>query len=882
MSQKKLIVVDISSFIFRAFYAVRPMHKPDGTPVNAAYGVMTMLMKLINSYKPTHLVLARDLPGGSFRNEKYELYKANRGEPPEELVPQFSIIETLIEKMQMPAIAIKNYEADDIIGSVVTQFEKDFDEIYIASGDKDLMQFVNDKVKMLDTMKDKIYGKKEVFEKMGVHPEQIVDYLSLLGDSSDNIPGVKGIGAKGAATLLAQFPTLDELIENIDEIANKRARTALEKDIEGAHISKELVQIVTNLDLGYKAEELKFTLDPHDDFLEYLDELNFKSIRNKIQNSNSGSSNSYNSVQVNYDVVKDEKKYNEIISHLEGEDQVFIESFYAKEQTYHDDMPFVLGISSAEKTYVVYLNEIKPYADFIRDLSDIEDITIITDNTKSFYYHAKKNDIDLDNELFDLTQAHFILDPDKKHDLASICMETMNEFALSKKEMLKESLEAPESVRKFEFAMAKRSYCGLRSYPWLLKELAKKKLLNIYSEVDAPVNEILAKMEVEGIHLDTNFYEKVKKEFEEQINEIETKVEEVAGEKINLKSPKQVGALLFETLELPVIKKTKTGYSTDASVLETLADMDESEIPALIIKHREIGKLLSTYVNTLPELIDDNSVIRTHFNQANAATGRLSSDHPNLQNIPVKTENGRMLRKGFVAKKGYQFIGADYSQVELRILAHLSKDKVMVNAFNNDEDIHSQTASQVFDIDFEDVTSEQRSYAKAINFGLMYGQSSFGLSQMLKISPKEAKEYITQYFERFSSVKVYLDSLKEECEENGYTSTISGRKRVIKDISSTNRQVKAMAERMAINTPIQGTAADIIKMAMIDIDHKLTSNNLETKMILQVHDELIFEAPDNEVEKVQSIIKESMESVMDLSIPLRVDVNVGNNWFELK
>ena len=875
----RLIIVDISSFIFRAHFAIRPMHTPSGTPVNAVYGVLTMLMKLLNSHTPSHIILAKDLSGGSFRNKIYPEYKANRGAPPEELVPQFALIDELILKMQMPSKSMVNYEADDVIGSLVVQFKDQFDEVLIASGDKDLMQFVDDKVKMLDTMKDKTYGAKEVFAKMGVYPNQIVDYLSMLGDSSDNIPGVKGIGAKGAASLLAQFPTLDEVIENIDAIKNKRAKTSLEKGIDQAHLSRELVQIVTDLKLNLKKSEMEFSLEPRDELIDFLDELNFKSIKNKIQNGSSAiAPRSSSQTSVGYSLIKTKDKYDDMIAMLEKEDQVFIEPYFVKDDTYHSKKPMVLTFATGEKNFLVYLDGLKHFKDVISDLNDIEDINIITNNSKAFYYI----DPDFNNEIFDLTQAHFVLDPDKKHDLASICSETMNEFVLSEKELAKEKLEAEQSVRNFEYALAKRAYMGLRSYPWLLKELTKNKLLSIYSQMDAPLNNILASMEREGIKIDCDFFKKTEENFQKQIDEIEKKVEEVAGEKINLNSPKQVGALLFEKLELPVVKKTKTGYSTDISVLETLADMNESEIPALIIKHREIGKLLSTYVKSIPLLVDDHSKIHTHYNQANASTGRLSSDQPNLQNIPIKTENGRRLREGFVAADGFTFVGADYSQVELRILAHLSEDDVMVKSFNNDEDIHSQTAAQVFDIPFEKVTSSERSYAKAINFGLMYGQSSFGLSQMLKISPKEAKEYITAYFERFNKVKSYLDTLKESCEESGYTSTVFGRRRMIKDINSTNRQVKAMAERMAINTPIQGTAADIIKKAMLSIDEKIKSKKLKSKMILQVHDELIFEVPNDEIDTMKELIKNEMESVIKLKVPLKVDVGVGKNWFELK
>lgn len=878
---KRLIIVDISSFIFRAFYAIRPMTAPDGRPVNAAYGVLSMLIKLLQNYNPTHVVLARDVSGGSFRNEVYDQYKANRGAPPEDLIPQFEIIETIIDKMKIPERGMQNYEADDVIGSFCVQFKDDFDEILIASGDKDLMQFVDGNVKMLDTMKDKIFERKDVYEKMGVWPEQIVDYLSLLGDSSDNIPGVRGIGAKGAAKLLEEYKTLEELLKNIDNLSNKRAKTALEKDSESAHLSKKLVKIVTDLDLGHDVDSLKYTMESNDEILAYLDELNFKTLRSKIS---AGAGNSVTVTKpktfIDFEVIKDQKKYDELIESLKDEDQIYIEPFFTHDD-YHQLDPVVFGIGTGEKSYIFYTENFS-FVDFVYAVSQIPNLLLISSNVKTLYFCLYQKDVDTHLDIFDITQAHFVFDPEKKHNLQSMALEFIQENVPLIKELRKENFEDVASQRNFEFGFAKRLYAGIRVYPWVSKRLEEKETKSLYAELDAPLMSILAKMEWFGVHLDTKFYAKLEKEFTEITTEINEKVKEISGEEVNLKSPKQVSKLLFEDLGLPVIKKTKTGASTDSSVLETLDGMGESEIPGLILKYREIEKLNSTYVKALPELVHADGKLHTHFNQHVAATGRLSSDKPNLQNIPIRTENGRKLRKGFKASKGHVLLGADYSQVELRLLAHFSQDKVMLKAFNNDEDIHAQTASEIFDMDIDDVTKEDRSYAKAINFGLMYGQSSFGLSQMLGISQRDAKEYITNYFTRFHKVKSYLDSLKEICEEKGYAETLFGRKRFIKDINSTNRQMKSMAERMAINSPIQGTAADIIKKAMLDIDWAIKEQGLESKMILQVHDELIFEVPEAEVPKMEDLVREKMENAVSLDVKLKVDMGVANNWYDLK
>lgn len=879
--KKKLIIVDISSFIFRAFFAIRPMHRPDGTPVNAVYGVLSMLMKLINAYQPSHIVLARDTSGGSFRNEIYPEYKANRGAPPDELVPQFELINTLIEKMGIPNKAMPNYEADDIIGSMAVQYKDAFDEVLIASGDKDLMQFVDDKVKMLDTMKDKIYGREEVHEKMGVWPEQIMDYLSLLGDSSDNIPGVKGIGAKGASKLLEEYKDLDTIIENLENLSNKRAKTSLEKGVEDAHLSRKLVEIVQDLELGLEPADLQYALEPNDELLEYLEELNFKTIKNKLKSGSSAitetkKANSF----INYDVLKEEKKWEKLVKSLENYDQIFFDILFS-DGDYHSLSPKVMAIALGEKNYVIYPEDLGGFEKIIKEILAYDHLHLISTDVKPIASVAFKLGLDFKNNYFDISQAHFVLDADKKHDLQTIALEVIQESVITKKELLKESLEQEQSIRNFEFGMAKRAYAGIRVYPWLAKKLKENDLEKVYKELDLPLVKILANMEMEGINLDSSFYSEVEKDYQSQVDEIDAAVKKIAESDVNLKSPKQVAGLLFEKLGLPVIKKTKTGASTNSAVLEELDRMGESEIPGMILKFREIDKLLSTYVKVLPTLTKEGK-IHTHFNQNVAATGRLSSDKPNLQNIPIRTENGRKLRKGFVPSKGNVLLGADYSQVELRILAHFSNDNVMIDAFKNDEDIHAQTAAEVFGLSLEDVTSEERSYAKAINFGLMYGQSSWGLAETLGISKGEAATYIKQYFTKFHKVKAYLDTLKEECEKAGYTSTLFGRKRIIKDINSSNRQEKSVAERMAINTPIQGTAADIIKKAMIDVNAEMKKQGLKSKMLLQVHDELIFDVPKDELETMQALVRDKMENAVELKVPLKVDMGTGSNWYDLK
>ncbi|MCF8057928.1 MAG: DNA polymerase I [Bacteriovoracaceae bacterium] len=890
---KRLIVVDVSNFIFRAFFAIRPLTSPEGTPVNAVYGVLTMFLKILSKYRPTHILMARDTAGGTFRNEMYSEYKANRSEAPEDLIPQFALIKELIQKMELPHAEDDNYEADDIIGSAVTQWKNDFDEILIASGDKDLMQFVGGNIKMLDTMKDKIYDESGVFEKMGVKPEQIVDYLSMVGDSSDNIPGMRGIGAKGAAKLLAEYGTLEKCIEEKDTFKGKKLITAFNEHLEEGLLSKKLIEIVKDVDLGKSAEDTKISFYPSDELVAFLESLGFKTIINKLMDLRKAE---YDAESVTpmpagvlsfeHIVANDKKKFEKVIELIESVEGCSFHTEFDSGDIFERKISSCTLSVDGEATYFISFDdksklsqcELEELLSAVWGSSDME---VASEHWKRDFFFAQENNFQIKCRAFDVTQVHYILDPGTRHDIISLSKKFFDYDlgARSKKDIYLTEMNLEE----------KSKFCGERSaiifklVNLFKSDLKEKNLSSIYGELDEPMIPILSAMERAGISLDKSQLSEMEKELEETIGNIEAEVFEVTGEEINLNSPKQVGELLFEKLGLPVVKKTKTGNSTDSSVLEALDAKNISPVPGLLLQHRELGKLLSTYIKTLPELVHKKDMrLHTHFNQHVAATGRLSSNNPNLQNIPIRTELGRKVRKAFVAKEGHILLGADYSQVELRLLAHFSEDPTMIKAFNNGEDIHRQTASEIMGVPLSEVTSDERSKAKAVNFGLMYGQSSFGLAGQLKISRKEAKDYITNYFQRFSRVKSYLDTLKERAEETGYAETLSGRKRFLPDINSKNRTVKSMAERVAINSPIQGTAADIIKMAMIDISHKLKEEKLTSKMLLQVHDELIFEVPDDEVDKMKDLVRNSMESVVKLKVPLTVDIGTGLNWYELK
>lgn len=905
--EKKLIIVDISSFIFRAFYAIRSLTGPDGTPVNAVHGTLSMILKLLSQYRPTHIVLARDLPGGTFRNEIFPEYKAHRSAPPEELVEQFPLIDAMIEKMGIPTIAIAGYEADDIIASIAVQWKDRFDQVLIATGDKDLMQLVDDKVRILDTMKDIIYDAEAVYEKMGVYPNQIVDYLSIIGDTSDNIPGMKGIGAKGASKILGEYGSLDECVKNSDKFSNKRVKDAFINHLEDGYLSRKLIEIVKDLDLKKDVVDLEFKFYPSNQLVEFLTNLGLKNLVSKIKDL------AYidDKVEIQDEKLKvaisdrtalkvvtvDEKTLEATLKEISSEKRISIyplwNSYSIEDRFNRELMALSVGISDGRVYNFHFKNsslnlleqeqsvlEVNAIEQVWKTIFANKKIKVAAHDWKQFFSYGMTSGFDdVLCDYFDISVAHYCLEPSLKHDLDYISniMLGYGPIDFDPKKIAELDFSATSEI------IAQRAGIVASLQEVMEKEIELKKLNKPYYEIDIPLIPILAKMENKGVHLNVAYFDELEEKFSKEIEEIEEKISKLVDGPINLRSPKQVAHLLYEVLELPVIKKTKTGNSTNSDVLQELDAYYDSEIPGLILQYREVDKLLSTYVKSFPKYINNKTKrLHTNFNQIMAATGRLSSEHPNLQNIPVRTESGRLLRKGFIATPGNILLSADYSQVELRIVAHMSEDDVMIDAFNHDLDIHAQTAAEIFHVELSKVTREQRAAAKAVNFGLIYGQSSFGLSQSLHISRKDAQEYIQAYFKNFHRVKSFLDSLKEDCERTGHAETMFGRKRILEDINSSNRTMKSMAERIAINSPIQGTASDIIKIAMISIDQQLSDKKLRSKMILQVHDELIFDVFEEELEQLKLIVKGSMETAIELKVPLKVDMAIGVNWFDLK
>jgi DNA polymerase-1 len=899
--KKRLIIVDISNFIFRAFYAVRPLHAPDGTPVNAVHGVLSMLLKIFSDYRPTHFFIARDTGEKTFRSQLYPEYKAHRPPLPEEIVPQFAVVETLMEKMGITGLSVKNYEADDVIGSCVVQWRDQFDEIYIATSDKDLMQFVDSKVKILDTMKDILVGPDEVEEKMGVSPSQIVDYLTMLGDSSDNIPGVAGVGAKGAAKLLAEYKNLEGIFKHKDKIANKRTREAIINGAADAEISKKLITIVTDLHLPATTDSLAYRFSPSRELIEYLKGLGFKSVITRLEDmvretervENEDVSQEIEQFQHSSEEaslgqspfktrVAEETEIPKLIDDLKTATAVGIFTLFDGVEPYFQTLVGIaITLDGKEAIYLPTMNFSGDMVDkLLHALRENPKLELRGSDIKNDVVHQRTLKKEFTSKVFDVLLARHLLDSEKPARLEALAIQYYNFFLKAFQK------QTPVPTWDIDYAA---SYAGDRAClcftlaSVMRDEMSKHGLERIFDQLDIPLVSILARMEVNGVLLNVPYLAELEKIFNERIADIEKRIEAVAGETVNLRSPKQVSVLLFEKLGFPTVRKTKTGQSTDADVLQVLEGMGTSEVPTLLLKYRELEKLLSTYVRVLPTLLNSKTRrLHTHFNQSVTSTGRLSADNPNLQNIPVRSDNGKLIRKAFIAGPGKILLSADYSQVELRLLAGLAKDPVMTKAFMENVDIHTQTASEVMGIPLESVTSKDRSVAKAVNFGLMYGQSSYGLSQALGIGREEARHYIENYFAKFGRIKIFLDELKEKCEKDGHAETLMGRKRFLPNIHSQNRNIKGEAERMAVNSPIQGTAADIIKMAMIKIDAEITRCGLKSEMLLQVHDELIFEVPEQELGQMKKIVRDGMESAIDFPIPLSVQMGIGVNWLDIK
>ena len=852
---KKLYLVDVSSMFFRAFYAIPPLTNGKGMPTNALYGFLSMALKLLREVKPDYMAFCFDRKEPSFRLELDPNYKANRSEMPEDLIPQVPFVRKITEELGIHALDLKGYEADDIIGSLTHYGLKQGLEVVIVSGDKDFAQLVNDRVTLYDTMKEIKYNREGVMNKWGIWPEQMIDYLAIVGDSSDNIPGVAGIGPKGAQKLLHEYKTLEGVYENIESIKSESTRKKLIESKDNAFLAKKLVSIVTDLDMVKNLDDLRLQPVQAERFRELLLDLGFKSFEKSIFGSGGG------------------LNLGESKPTTPTESQV------------PDQKP-------ASKPAMVSENWQDCEADIEslkKDLKVGSEVWAIH-NPRGFLLAFNGKACWLRGEWSELGQ---LLKEKKLKWKGFDLKETWKSFSLTDEKVKWDSLLAAYVVRTGaieSFEETLQFFCGrtvpdlangaqlLELHELLAETLAIKMqamaLEKIYEDIELPLIPVLSKMEAHGVVLDQGELAAQSKSLHKDLVELEKEIHKLAGENFNIASPKQLGVVLFEKLKLPAGKKTKTGYSTDSDVLMKLKS--HHPVAEKILEYRELAKLKSTYVDALTQLIKpETGRVHTSFRQAFTSTGRLSSVNPNLQNIPIRTERGRLIRKAFVAPKGHSLVSADYSQIELRIIAHITEDEGLMRAFSEDLDIHTVTASEVFDTPLKDVTSNMRRKAKAVNFGIAYGQGVFGLSETLGIPRKEAQEIIDRYFERFPRVKEYMSSVIQQAHERGYVETIFGRRRYIDELRSSNPNIKKFGERAAINAPIQGSASDLVKMAMLEV-----ADIKDTPLILQVHDELLFECPKDACEANIPLIKKKMENIYKLKVPLKVNVAAGPNWDE--
>ena len=862
---KKLLILDSNSILNRAFYGVRYLSAKDGTPTNAIYGFLNILLKLIKEQEPDYICAAFDVKAPTFRHKQYEGYKAQRKPMPEGLAAQMPLAKDVLRAMGVTILEKEGYEADDIIGTVARLCEESEISCFIATGDKDDLQLASDKTKVILTVTKSgynetiIYDDKAVKEKYHVTPTEFIDVKALMGDPSDNIPGVKGVGEKTAMSLIEKHHSIEYIYENIDDIGLKGAMLQKMKDgREMAFMSKELATINRNTPIEFNAEECVFDgFENNGELYEILKRLELNSIIKKLDLSDG------DNVKENEDIFKDFSYQVGDKNMISGDKVTVVLDF---------DGDNISSVAVGLGNNAVVLNE----QDDIKELLEDDSIAKVMFDVKEAIVKLNGR-IDIKNISDDTAIAAYLVDPAKNEytieKLASEYFGTVIEKPEVKQLSLLDDVETDRSEYLAKCAVALgvlNDRIGDK-----IKENGQEKL---YQEVELPLVTVLAHLEINGFLVDDNQLKEFADKLGEKIDALTNEIYMLAGEEFNINSPKQLGVILFEKLELKPVKKTKTGYATNADVLEKLRD--KHPIVNFIMEYRQLAKLKSTYCDGLTAVVNPNTHrIHSVFTQTVTVTGRLSSTEPNLQNIPTRTELGREIRKMFVAKDGYVLVDADYSQIEL---AHIANDETMINAFRNNEDIHAVTASQVLGIPLEDVTKEQRSSAKAVNFGIVYGIGEFSLAQDLHISVKEAKAYIESYLEKYHGVRNYMESIKEQAKKDGYVKTMLNRIRYIPELKSPNYNIRQFGERVALNTPIQGTAADIIKLAMVRVDNRLINEGLKSKLILQVHDELIVEAHKDEVDKVKQILSEEMQGAMELNVPLKVDMSTGHSWYDAK
>ena len=869
---ERLLILDSNSLLNRAFYAIPPLTNSEGIHTNAVYGFTNMLFKMKEEIKPDYIVAAFDRKAPTFRHKEYEDYKAGRKKMPPELGEQFPLVKEVLNLLAVNIYEIDGFEADDIIGTLAQFAEKNGIEVFIVTGDRDALQLASDNIKVVVTKKGvtetAVYNKEAFIEEFGVTPTQYIDVKGLMGDKSDNIPGVPGVGEKTAFKLISTYGSMEGVLSHIDEISGKKLKENLETYSEQAIFSKKLATIMTEVPIEFDLEDIKSQENYNKEELKKLFfKLGMKSLLAKLPGDDLEGEEEVAKIEINE--VTTIEGFKEVLSVKEG--IAFISYSTCNANLYSKIELDKLYINYGDKVSLIDFKLINmensnEAINLLKAFMEDEKIEKVIQDGKNLVTILTKHNIEVKKFIFDTVVAAYLIDSAKSNYPLEVLI---NEYLM--KEVKGEGDELICN------AMASMK----ELYEYLKDRIDKEGMDELYYEVEHPLISILSSMEAIGFNVNREKLDELAVKFKEEISRTEKEIYELCEEEFNISSPKQLGKILFEKLDLPVIKKTKTGYSTNAEVLEKL--MDKHPVVEKIIYYRQITKLNSTYVEGLKNVIDEDGAIHSSFNQTVTTTGRLSSTEPNLQNIPVKYEMGREIRKVFIPQESTDvLLSCDYSQIELRVLAHMSDDKNMIDAFNHHSDIHTKTASEVFKVPVEEVTPLMRSRAKAVNFGIVYGISDFSLSQDLKITRKEAAEYMEIYFDRYPKIKGYLESVKEEAKEKGYVLTVLNRRRFIPEIKSSNKIVKALGERLAMNAPIQGSAADIIKLAMVKVYNRIKKENLESQMILQVHDELILNVKENELEIVKALVKEEMENVLKMSVTLEVDTNIGNTWYDAK
>ena len=899
----RLILVDGNSIMNRAFYGImgsKMLTTSDGTYTNAVYGFLSILFKIEEDLNPDYIAVAFDLKGPTERHKMYEGYKASRHGMPDELAQQMPIIKDVLKAMNIKIIEKQGYEGDDILGTLSKEAEEQGIDVTILSGDRDTFQLTSDKVTVriprtkMGKTENEDYDRTRVLEEYGIEPKELIEVKGLMGDTSDNIPGIPGVGEKTALNLIRHYKTIDNLYKEVEtnesliDVKGKLKEKILENK-ELAYLSRKLGEINRQAPIETSVEELKkqewnnqevYNLFKYLRFNRYIDRFN-------MENSNAGQTpneqlfekEAVNELEKIKEIIEKAKKENELIYYIETDELETKDTIINKK---------IKSISiydkELKKAYYILLEEDK--IQLFKEIFEDNNVKKIGYKQKIDYILLREKEINVSNFYYDIELAAYILNPtESKYNLEKLAIDYLkldiNEY--NKKEEKQINLfEAQENKTENEIEKnCMYVYTIYNVYEKTMEKLKETNQLDLFNNIEMPLVKVLADMQYIGIYVDKNELVEFGNTLKNEIEKLTGEIYKLAGEEFNINSTKQLGIILFEKMKLPVVKKTKSGYSTDVEVLEKLKN--ENEIVSKILDYRQLVKLNSTYVEGLiPYINDKDNRIHSYFHQTVTATGRISSSEPNLQNIPTRFDLGKQIRKVFKPKEGYVFVDADYSQIELRVLAHIADDEHMIEAFNNNEDIHRQTASKVFDIPMEEVTSKQRSDAKAVNFGIVYGISDFGLGEQLGISRKQAKLYIEQYLDKYQKIKEFMENIKESAKKEGYVETLFNRRRYIPEMNSNNYMVRQFGARVAMNTPIQGTAADIMKIAMIKLFNELKERKLESNILLQIHDELLLEVKKEEKDEVEKLLKDSMEGAMQLKVPLKVELSEADNWYEAK